>query len=94
MAEEQRDVQGHRIPSPDNYDVLKEGDYFKSNLDSNWYVCLPTVPPNFPFPLTGNVPNRTWTVVEHEDGTISATPSLLLIGHWHGFLTKGFFKSC
>lgn len=36
-------------------------------------------------------------VVEHEDGTITVTPSLDMSvrvpGGWHGWLTKGYFRS-
>jgi hypothetical protein len=37
------------------------------------------------------------TVVEHEDGTVTVTPSLDMSqrhpGGWHGWLTRGHFKS-
>lgn len=36
-------------------------------------------------------------VIEHEDGTITVTPSLDMSvrrpGGWHGWLTKGYFRS-
>lgn len=32
-----------------------------------------------------------WTVVEHEDSTVTVTPSINAIGEWHGWLTKGEF---
>jgi hypothetical protein len=37
-------------------------------------------------------------IVEHEDGTITVTPSIDMSkrtpGAWHGWLTKGVFQSC
>jgi len=32
------------------------------------------------------------TVVEHEDGTITVSPSLLIPGVWHGWLESGVFR--
>ena len=67
---------------------LEPGDYAKANDGTWWLRC----------------PNGTWgrlrttihNITEHEDGTISVTPSILIKGHWegvtverHGFLTKG-----
>ncbi len=34
------------------------------------------------------------TVVEHDDGTITISPSLDLPGIWHGFLRAGVFEKC
>lgn len=31
------------------------------------------------------------TVVIHEDGSISASPSLVMTSGWHGYLTNGVF---
>lgn len=33
------------------------------------------------------------TVTEHEDGTISVTPSLVMPSGWHGFLQRGVWSS-
>lgn len=36
-------------------------------------------------------------IVEHDDGTITVSPSILIkthVGTWHGFLKKGFWKEC
>lgn len=39
-------------------------------------------------------------VTEHEDGTITVSPSILISGGtdngelWHGYLEKGFWRSC
>ena len=40
---------------------------------------------------------RNHKVEEHEDGTISVTPSILTTGHngqRHGYLTKGVWREC
>jgi hypothetical protein len=37
------------------------------------------------------------SIIEHEDGTISVTPSILVTNHlgsWHGYLTQGIWKEC
>lgn len=43
----------------------------------------------------GSLRQDTHTVTEHEDGTISVTPSLIIDGangeRWHGFLNNGVF---
>ena len=42
---------------------------------------------------------KTWGITEHEDGTITLTPSLLLTqpgvpgGDWHGFLERGVWRA-
>lgn len=36
-------------------------------------------------------------VIEHENGTITVTPSILVTSHlgsWHGYLTQGIWKEC
>lgn len=34
------------------------------------------------------------TVVEHDDGTITVSPSLNYPGVWHGYLRAGKFEEC
>lgn len=57
-----------------------------------------------------NAPNGEWggiekhTIIEHEDGTITVSPSILIstsydggktyVTLWHGFLEKGIWRSC
>lgn len=47
--------------------------------------------------LVGAIDPSIHTVVEHEDGTITVTPSIDFSkrrpGAWHGWLTKGVFRS-
>lgn len=78
------------------------GDYAKSE-DGLWY-CLP------PWKVVENdrmagvgclgdgVGNKGHKVVEHEDGTITVSPSILITdwkyGTWHGFLEHGVWREC
>lgn len=68
---------------------LEPGDYVKRG--SVWWC----VPPGHPF-LLGNLSKHT--VVEHEDGTITVSPSIRVTGHegdsWHGFLERGVWRAC
>ena len=92
--------QGRRIEEPEdrfkdasNGD-LKAGDYFK-DAEGNWNVCPPGVDPAGPVRITGNASNSAnWTVTEHEDRTITVQPSIHAVNKWHGFLEKGFWRSC
>jgi len=62
-----------------------EGDY--GNIDGVWYAK----PPNFDY--LGNL--RGHTVVEHDDGTITVSPSILISNgefEWHGFLKQGIWQ--
>ncbi len=61
--------------------------------EDGWYLNLPGC---------GLATLRGHKVEEHEDGTISATPSILTTGHndkgeqvtRHGYLTRGIWKEC
>ncbi len=86
-------MQGRRL-HPDaegNYpwSEIQPGDYFHKEGDG-WY---------------GNTPNghmaslRKHGVAEHEDGTITVTPSIIVWGSdhvelWHGFLECGVWREC
>ena len=70
---------------------LKEGDY--GQKESGRWVVRP------PGCHSGGIPKHN--VLEHSDGTITVTPSILLSDVepdgtlkeiWHGYLTKGEFK--
>ena len=88
-------MQGVRIYPEDGDNVLrlKSGEYGK--FRGVWYAC-PPLPwnPNHPACLAGH------SVTEHEDGTISVSPSILIrIGHtkqeqWHGYLKHGMWTEC
>ncbi len=80
-------TQGRRIPDAPNGEgaQFSPGDYGK--IRTTWYACTPNG-------LLGNLANHT--VTEHEDGTISVSPSILVYGgqsnQWHGFLKRGIWR--
>lgn len=64
------------------------GEY--GRLRDHWMCCTPNG-------LAGNL--RAHDVTEHEDGTISVSPSILAtpVGtneRWHGYLKRGIWKEC
>lgn len=71
---------------------MGRGDYGKA-LDGVWYICAP---PEAFHGSHGNLKNHK--IVEHEDGTITASPSILLEWgdgqSWHGYLERGVWKTC
>lgn len=77
-----------------NYDDLNESEvaYWKTE-DDGWYLNLPGC---------GLATLRGHQVIEHEDGTITASPSILLHGHddsgkevvRHGYLEHGVWRDC
>ena len=68
--------------------LLKPGEYGK---DKGLWCC---VPPGTD--LLGNLSRHT--VTEHEDGTITVSPSILVkggnLGEWHGYLEAGMWREC
>jgi len=66
--------------------ILDSGDYGK---DERGIWCVR--PPNR---YAGSIPNHK--VVEHEDGTITVSPSILLDDggkeKWHGYLERGVWR--
>lgn len=67
---------------------LEQGEYGKSP-DGKWYCRVPV--PGFG---TGGLGKHQ--VTEHEDGTITVSPSILCTGHfdkqWHGYLERGVWR--
>lgn len=64
--------------------------YWKDKEDGIWWLYLPGC---------GAGMLIKHAVVEHEDGTITVTPSILMAGHYqgtktqrHGYLTKGVWR--
>lgn len=84
-------MKGRRLPdnfadAPDfTWDFVFPGDYFKQR-DGSWYLCAPSGE-------SGGCDNR-WTVTEHEDNSITVSPSLFFnTPHgWHGFLEHGVWR--
>lgn len=83
-------VQGTRQDSPDeDYIALEMGGYGKT-ADGDWFMRPPA--PGFGVGGLGR-----HTVVEHEDGTITVSPSILVYGNreghtWHGYLERGIWR--
>lgn len=78
--------------------ALQPGDYGRTThpgVDgrpaSFWQVCAPDG-------SQGSLAPNIHTVVEHDDGTITVSPSLDFSkrrpGAWHGFLRAGVWTSC
>jgi hypothetical protein len=83
-------MRGHRVEFSPGFpgDSSSLGDYCKvptgidPRPDCIWYLVDPTG-------HAGAVLSGIHTVTEHIDGTITITPSLVMPGGWHGFLTRG-----
>lgn len=68
---------------------LEAGEY--SYKDGQLWLRLPNGAG--PSRLAGKGVKTPWDVVEHEDGTISVSPSILDHGSgWHGFLEHGCWR--
>lgn len=68
------------------HQILEPGEYAKAE-DGSWYAATPT----------GDLAwLKNHTVVEHEDGTITVTPSILVKSSseelWHGWLERGVWR--
>jgi hypothetical protein len=86
-------MQGRRIESPFGVDgQLTDawplpGDYW---FRENWFAVTPD---------DRLCDLKKHTVVEHEDRTITVSPSILVHGggqpgSWHGYLERGVWRSC
>lgn len=70
---------------------FRTGDYCKvpASVDPRpgqvWYAMAPNGD-------IGAILQKHHTVAEHEDGTITVTPSLVMPGGWHGFLHAGVWS--
>lgn len=82
-------TQGRRITGDDITDSsvanMAPGDYLKRG--DSWYAYAPR---------EGAGPSNisTWEITEHEDGTITVSPSIHVKGKggWHGFLVNGVWN--
>lgn len=75
-------------PNQYPYPKLQSGEYGKG-LDGVWYARPPWKH------ASGNLKGHT--VTEHDDGTITVSPSILIqtvVGDWHGFLERGVWREC
>jgi Family of unknown function (DUF6527) len=98
-----KSMQGHRIypKEPDgslSYEDQKQpGSYGRGAYTDpkvaaankgRWEICSPDGE-------LGAI-GPSWTITEHEDGTITVHPSIWFNNStgWHGFLERGFWRSC
>jgi hypothetical protein len=94
-------VQGRRVPDSD---IIKFGDWepgcygrvhFDDDFDKGWlWFCIP---PNGVAAGVGGLSKHT--ITEHEDGTITVSPSILVhpaadAPGWHGYLERGVWREC
>lgn len=80
-------MQGRRVykNKPDELlpDDPKPGDYWRDEETGIWWAYLPK----------GGVGNLAdHQITEHEDGTITVNPSILMPGEWHGYLEHGVWR--
>lgn len=78
-------MNGKNVGITDN--ILKPGEYARHPFDMRWHGCSPN----------GHGCNLTnHKVIEHEDGTITVSPSILISDNagplWHGFLERGVWR--
>ncbi len=86
-------MQGHRVAFRPGFpgDWAKPGDYCKvpDGIDPRgagvWYLMDPTGRVGALIPLLHQV-------IEHEDGTITVKPSIIMPCGWHGFLVQGVWS--
>jgi len=85
-------MQGVRNDLHEENWVLEPGEYGK-NLETGEWFMRPPQSETFHSGM-GNLNNHT--VVEHNDGTITVSPSILVTGHhdkqWHGYLEHGIWR--
>jgi hypothetical protein len=82
-------IQGTRIASGKLRDFEGHPGAY-GQVGDGWLVTLPT----------GELcsMNAGHTIVEHEDGTITVAPSILMPAnrgcYWHGYLERGVWREC
>jgi len=85
-------MQGRRVHcnQDGSYKRLEPGDYCKQP-DGTWMSRVPDGRFH-----AGSLAGHQ--VTEHEDGTITVSPSILHteppVGQWHGFLERGVWREC
>jgi hypothetical protein len=69
------------------------GEYMKGE-NGRWELCMPTG-------IHGAINDKVWKITEHEDGTITVSPSIDCKStgangkyNWHGWLEKGVWREC
>jgi len=82
-------MNGKRIYGYAGIGLPNPGEYGKDERDGHWFCVAPNG-------MHGNL--RAHDVVEHDDGTITVSPSILItqpnVGQWHGYLERGVWREC
>lgn len=71
---------------------LEAGEYcFDAGGDGRWYLCMPDG-------IQCAISPKIHSVMEHEDGSITVSPSIIRYKtttspEWHGFLERGVWRS-
>ncbi|MGE0456386.1 MAG: hypothetical protein AB7I13_00020 [Vicinamibacterales bacterium] len=84
---------GRRVPDETEPHLYEPGDY--GRWADRWWGRPPECVRPGPFALYCNLEGHD--VVEHEDGTITVSPSILIKAHdaeWHGYLERGVWRIC
>ena len=81
-------MEGRRLPDGDATQLdYAPGDYAK-DLQTGWWF--------FRTPNNLLASMRTHTVEEHEDGSITVSPSIVVdtpgVAYWHGWLERGVWR--
>ena len=90
MQGTRRDYTDNSIPQPGEYGLNEQGD---------WYACTPAPLDEHGF-VTMATLRSGWQITEHEDGTITVSPSISItttrgkmnVELWHGFLERGVWR--
>ena len=90
-------MMGHRVRPKEGEDhlLLEPSAYGKHPVSGDWMACTPN----------GHLGNlKGHEVTEHEDGTITVSPSILVLkprtkntpqqNLWHGYLVRGEWREC
>jgi hypothetical protein len=85
-------MQGKRHDLTPEYEALEPGEYGKHYENGMWYCRAP----QFGGFYAGMGNLSAHEIIEHEDGTITVSPSILITGHhdkqWHGYLEGGIWR--
>ena len=68
---------------------LQSGDFVKLHGGKMWGLCAPNGD-------SGTLCQPPHTITEHDDGTITVSPSIQMETgqRWHGFLERGVWREC
>ncbi len=84
-------MEGKRRDLSDGVFLLEPGEYGVDS-EGTWWCRAPQANGFYAGP--GRLSNHQ--VTEHEDGTITVSPSILITGHhdkqWHGYLERGVWR--